>query len=175
MTGARRLLLPLGLLAACNAGGPPSAVDAGSLCPDDSPQILEGASTGFATCGAITHRMVRQDCPARLPHEMTPVPPGPYVECQSDADCRAQPHGFCVVTGLLDFIAGRTCFYGCVTDAECGAGKICECGSPIGACVPSSCQTDRDCSGGQLCASANSAGCQRQFACQRPGDRPACK
>jgi Cys-rich repeat protein len=178
MFDARTLVPLLGLLAACSSGSVPSPTvdlgDASPGCPGDSPQIIAGASTGYATCGVITHRVLRRDCPSRLPHPVDPAPPGPSVECQRDGDCTAHPHGHCEATGLLDFIAGRTCFYGCVSDTECGTGKICECGSLIGACVPSSCQTDRDCASGQLCASGNRAGCDRQFACQPP-DRAACK
>ncbi|HWA72299.1 MAG TPA: hypothetical protein VG937_08200 [Polyangiaceae bacterium] len=45
----------------------------------------------------------------------------------------------------------RTYDTGCIEDADCGAGQICECGFDIGRCLSASCATDDDCGDG-LCA-----------------------
>src|SRR5262249_9511996 len=44
------------------------------------------------------------------------------------------------------------CTYGCTTDADCGAGEVCECRDPVGACVQAACTSDADCGPGLLCA-----------------------
>ncbi len=61
---------------------------------------------------------------------------------------------------------------GCRTDADCGAGRLCHCGDPIGQCVKASCRTDADCASGYLCASYSmcEGGGEIGFACQTPAD-----
>jgi hypothetical protein len=96
--------------------------------------------------------------------------------CATDADCTELPHGFCQV-GYSDGFPYCECSYGCTTDAECGAGKICLCGGAIGKCVPATCTSDADCASG-LCASYNdysidyNCGMTR-FACQSLADECA--
>lgn len=66
--------------------------------------------------------------------------------CAVDADCAYLKYGFCdVVPGP----GGSTqCLSGCMQDADCAAGEICECLYEIGRCVAASCSTDADCNGG---------------------------
>jgi hypothetical protein len=65
-----------------------------------------------------------------------------------------------------------SCFYGCVTDEECGAGKACVCGDPVGQCMRALCKSDGDC--GELsCMSYTHPGdCGPSLlACHTPQDR----
>jgi hypothetical protein len=96
--------------------------------------------------------------------------------CQSDADCTEHPYGYCArgygSPPSPDPVPAR-CNYGCVQDADCDAGFLCQCDDPVGHCVPASCRSDADCGGGALCAAwFRDAGCstEEQFACQSPGD-----
>lgn len=69
--------------------------------------------------------------------------------CERDTECSLRAYGRCDAANQL----GRgACVYGCVTDADCGAGKLCVCGDPVGRCAPATCRTDADCGAGQLCA-----------------------
>ncbi|MDX2053880.1 MAG: hypothetical protein SFV15_15875 [Polyangiaceae bacterium] len=84
---------------------------------------------------------------------------GIQFACSEDADCKEKPHGYCQfypaheASPLGPAAPARTvCIYGCVTDQDCGAGSICQCGGNIGTCVASTCRTDADCADGSLCA-----------------------
>jgi hypothetical protein len=97
------------------------------------------------------------------------------VGCRTNGDCTAAPHGHCT-TEFSEGFGGAptvTCHYGCVSDAECGAGRLCFCGDPIGQCVETSCKTDADCPSGVLCmegAVPSGCGSTPRFACG-----PLCK
>src|SRR5204863_528605 len=114
-----------------------------------------------------------RDCPSALPRFQPSRARAPGDECGSDADCTAKPLGYCTASVNL---GGTTylCAYGCAKDQECGAGRICFCGDPVGRCVEASCTSDQSC-GGMLCAwgASASGGCQLAFACQRHTDRCA--
>jgi Cys-rich repeat protein len=43
--------------------------------------------------------------------------------------------------------------YGCVSDADCGFGEACNCGTAIGGCVPAGCRSDASCAAGFACLS----------------------
>jgi hypothetical protein len=74
--------------------------------------------------------------------------------CDEDADCTELPYGYCNFSS--DSFSGQSyqsyCAYGCVEDADCGAGMVCECGSPTGMCIPATCQTGSDCGAENACA-----------------------
>jgi hypothetical protein len=122
--------------------------------------------TGFDRCadGAIRRRAV-VTCP--LGPAAATSPCGALDgQCASDADCTAQPHGLCANSHKLLGYCG--CFYGCMKDADCGAGSVCFCGDPVGSCVPATCVSASSCASGFACASSSSGcgGGMGSFACQ---------
>lgn len=122
-------------------------------CRNAAP-ILEGG--GYVQCG--TGEYQRREvgvCTSKLPR---PERNESRIdtECWVDAECTARAHGFC---------AWGSCRYGCVTDDECEAGRICFCGDPVGYCVPAACRSNADCSGGYPCYSLTPS---QGFACQSP-------
>jgi Cys-rich repeat protein len=89
------------------------------------------------------------------------------------------PNGYCAFVGGRNTAgpSANFCVYSCLTDADCDAGKVCQCGSGAGAGVCGSnvpsCKSDADCAGGALCTNYDSApGCMIEtFACQTPADK----
>lgn len=128
------------------------------------------AGAGYEQCeGGPIHRPSVEECASSLPRADKIAPPVEGGDCASDADCTAMPHGYCE-PGIQ--LPGLFCSYGCVNDAECGAGNICLCGDPVGSCVTASCTSDQDCGAGLRCQSYDgSHGCGFvSFACQTPSD-----
>jgi hypothetical protein len=148
----------------------------GTACKNPQPVMVNGKDTGFVVCdnGAF-HRVAKKECPTELPRTDT-CGPGPVGDaaiatgsCYSDGDCKDQPNGYCMaaVGGILACF----CNYGCRTDADCGAGSICGCASPVGVCIPAAnCTVDSDCGAGNLCLSTSDGGCGKVFACQTKDD-----
>lgn len=150
-------------------------------CTDDRETV---AGSGFYQCNGVTHRKVIGQCP--LPPATGSVPrsfadqnsPG-LDQCRMFSDCAARPHGYCQA-GVLN--RPNTCHYACATDADCGAGQVCDCARTPGECANASCRTDGDCGAGFLCAEYGStAGPARMcrnwppgvLACQTPADECA--
>lgn len=170
---------------------------------------MPGESGGFEVCSgtyfhAMVHRPERGTCSVDFeePERSCDDCYGPggsggeggvgcdprciYDECFSNADCNEYPHGWC-----LEFAYEiQKCAYGCRSDSDCDAGKICFCGQgtgrfdtdPIGGCVPATCATDADCPEPLLCVAQthtlfdeddDSLSCELQFACQSPEDQCA--
>ncbi len=161
------VLLALGLPAvACGSDGDSAS---GSLrpCTGSSPV---GSDPSLSKCddGSL-HRVQPAQCTSSLPRPDACSPTGGgAAQCTTDADCTASAHGYCGIQGQLVECA---CQYGCVVDADCGAGRVCSCGSPVGACVEASCATDADCGAGALCLQTRMQKCGSfGFSCQRPGD-----
>jgi hypothetical protein len=161
------------------------------------PLQLQPVDTGLQSCkSGVIHRPEPVTCQSALPR---PLPPASGADagaaattkvellysstasemesgsCSADADCDAMPFGYCAAT-YVSFRPGRraSCYYGCVVDADCGAGFVCECGDPVGQCVRADCISDEDC-GDRLCTAwfnVNDCGETQYhaFACQRPDD-----
>ena len=138
-----------------------------------------GLDTGFDTCEDGTkQRRAAIQCPAAATDPAQECGTVPEA-CVSDADCKQEPYGICANAHKLEGYCG--CFPGCRSDADCGAGSICECGSPLGRCTPAKCATNADCGEGFGCtASAGSidlAGgkcdlfTDTTYACQSGADR----
>jgi hypothetical protein len=145
---------------------------AGNQFPCENPIAIE-ASPGFVTCdNGMTARQSAQTCPSPLPRpEPAPNSAPDAGECQYDTDCTAAPNGYCVGYEYDGAVPGAYCSYGCTNDAECGAGFLCECGDPVGYCVPTQCHSEADCSPGFHCASYDSGGCGTEgYACQQAQD-----
>jgi hypothetical protein len=206
---------PLGTAAAAGtgttvSGGAPSAGSGGSgvggaagsaggslfvPCRDETRLAgIDGQPTGFLQCGGdAVHRAEQRACASHLPrtnHGCSSQAPG--SECSTDADCAQVTNGYCdpQTVFLSDTLTSVcVCNAGCVSDADCAAGEICQCGDPVGACVPASCLIDADCRGGLcltyqwppggqaagICAGAGFGGFQCQSArdlCAQDADCP---
>lgn len=99
-------------------------------------------------------------CVSALPRS-EPVTDRVFDECEADADCIAQANGYCFI---------GTCYYGCVTDAECPAEQLCFCDDLIGHCQNSACASDADCPTGYPCTGNRVNASEVDFRCQSPLD-----
>jgi hypothetical protein len=150
--------------------GPPNP-DAGSTkCLNPTPILVGGQDTGYDLCaGGVTRRRAIKTCPSLLPRT-TPNPcdydGGVQGACRTDQDCTSVPYGLCNPNQ-----AGCYCQGGCVADSDCPSGEICECGDPVGACVPADCNAGT-CAPGFDCAdfTANPGCPGKTFACTTPQD-----
>jgi hypothetical protein len=141
--------------------------------------MVGGLPTGFVDCeGGSSYRAEKRDCPSLAPRAdvtCTPgfiIPDGGYAGCKTDADCIDKPNGVCSVPAD-SLLANCSCGYGCIRDEDCGAGKICFCGNPVGYCVSATnCATQSDCADGFSCMTyVTNPGCGgTAFACQTPAD-----
>lgn len=158
-----RLLAIMALPAAYACGADVSEY----TCESSSPMIA-GQDTGFQRCDSgFIHRPATAACTSVLPRATEICAEGAGA-CSTDADCADQPNGFCA----SGFDGGCSCRAGCITDADCAAGSICQCGDPVGRCVKADCTTDADCDAG-LCATAQvgDPGCgTTEFVCQTGDD-----
>jgi hypothetical protein len=93
-------------------------------------------------------------------------------QCERDADCPAATYGPYAHCGVRAGGFAHACVAGCALDSDCEGDSVCQCGDPVGRCVPASCSTGADCGAGLDCASfAAAPGCfSTQFACQSPDD-----
>jgi len=149
------------------------------VCRNPQPRLVGSEPTGFVDCeGGSSYRAEKRDCPSLVPraNECKPpyaVPDGGYLgNCKTDADCTAQPNGVCSLPSG-NALPSCSCSYGCVRDEDCGAGKICFCGNPVGYCVSATnCTTQSDCAAGFSCMTyITNPGCGgTAFACQTPAD-----
>ncbi|MBK6519562.1 MAG: ferritin-like domain-containing protein [Polyangiaceae bacterium] len=141
-------------------------------CANPQPVEVDGEDIGFVSCdGGWLHRPEVVECTSKLPRadfECADDAGG----CVVDADCPG-PFGHCVVDGFGGI--GCYCATGCVQDSDCGAGQVCMCGDPIGACVQADCATDADCGEELLCSTyVTEPGCGgTAFSCQTPEDECA--
>jgi hypothetical protein len=160
------------------------------------------AFTGIERCdNGVLHRPAPVACSSRLPRPLPPANDagaaadasgaltqvgylyGDAVDrftlhlCQSDADCTERPNGYCALAfdglGPAQFTHSVRCHYGCLQDADCSDGYFCECGDPVGQCVPADCRSDADCGSGLLCAALIEEGpCSSEvrYSCQSASD-----
>jgi hypothetical protein len=148
-------------------GGASGAVGAGANrypCSN-----VSGTSNGsFVQCSGFKHREQEMTCPTRPPRAEA-ISHQVAGECNYDADCTDKPYGWCSNYSQL---GNSYCAYGCAKDSECASGQICECGDPVGRCVPADCSSDADCQSGFLCRSFDSSGgcALTAYSCQAPAD-----
>ena len=146
------------------APNPSSGTDGGAPNGTQCSDLVHGTVyTGLKQCDdGVVHRPdATQVCESILPRPAPEAADGappideppisPEHECKKDTDCTESPHGYC------RFAAGEslpvnTCFYGCVSDADCASDEACVCGNPVGTCVSATCRDDDDCSPGMKCA-----------------------
>jgi hypothetical protein len=119
--GGGRGVTPTGGSGVCPAGGAGGiAVVAGSHCaPGDS--TIGDPSCNTWDCGGVRHRVNANACPHVVPRNLALAPTGLVDECLRDTDCTARPIGYCFNTAGI----GRCVRAGCVSDASCGAGRLC--------------------------------------------------
>jgi hypothetical protein len=141
------------------AGGVPSEACLYPV-PIVSSVTKAGPSGGFVQCeGGQVQRPTVSECWSNVgPADAgVTIPNGPdgsvSVACRRNGDCTAAPHGYCSRAVQFGFggAPSFSCVYGCVNDSECGAGRICLCGEPVGTCVAASCRSNADCPGGAPC------------------------
>lgn len=146
------------------APNPSSGTDGGAPNGTQCSDLVHGTVyTGLKQCDdGVVHRPdATQVCESILPRPAPEAADGappideppisPEHECRKDTDCTESAHGYC------RFAAGEslpvnTCFYGCVSDADCASDEACVCGNPVGTCVSATCRDDDDCSPGMKCA-----------------------
>jgi len=190
------LLTSLGLIPlACQERSGPSP----SACGESTP-LVRAVATGLYLCeNGLAHRPQPVICTSHLPR---PLPagadagvgneasvsqveylypgrstsPGGDRQCQADSDCTQHPLGYCApFFGALG-ATGVACRYGCLTDDDCGAGALCECGDPVGQCIQASCRGDDDCADGMKCSEWSSEPVctpTKYFSCQSSADECA--
>jgi hypothetical protein len=173
-------------------GGTSSMSVAIGVCTSPMPVVVNGVNIGFVKCAeGYQHRASVVNCatvPATPGSCMSTPDAGALAAstCKTDSDCTMYPHGRCdyqpsqnnSVPGGGD--AGTTpaecaCSYPsnyCLTDSDCSAGDICECGDNGGRCIHSICASDAACTGGALCIPAQS---QTTLACDLGSDTYACQ
>ncbi len=127
---------------------------------------------GFVYCEeGYSHRTQQRDCPNELDKDGGPahVDEGFDNECTVHSDCDGEL-SYCQAGQFGD--PTTSCVTGCLTDDDCGAGYVCQCGSPVGSCRKASCTTDGDCAPDHLCASDHDTGCGAapRFACTADDD-----
>jgi len=157
------LLAGLGLVALACGETAASAEDPAMVChPSDASQ-----PDGWSQCDeGYLHREEAVACQA--PEADAAPAPAKNSQCTSNSDCVDAPYGSCVQQqspiGLTN-----SCVYGCVTDSDCGANRICQCGSPS-VCITATCKTDSDCATGYLCSTEATACGSVALHCQTPKD-----
>ena len=163
---------------ATNTAGAPGSAGAPSRDACRDPVALGG---GWERCNnGFVHRPTPGKC-EYTPRAAAIPATGAADECAKDSQCTAKPYGYCALVngGNTATPTANRCLYGCVTDAECDAGNVCQCaiGASAGVCGhnPPSCKSDADCTGGALCTNYQSIpGCMSEsFACQTPADECA--
>lgn len=162
------------------AGAAGTGSGAGAAGIDVSTACVLGTTLGgnWERCtNGMAHRAEPGRCSSDLPREDHTLehdlgyPPGVDAgisyECLRDSDCTQAEHGHCEYGDI-----GPYCAYGCVVDADCGAGAVCLCGPHIGQCAVAECSKDADCGPGSLCGSYeyNPHCGGTRFACQVPED-----
>jgi Cys-rich repeat protein len=152
-----------------------------------SPPVTPGTETGIYRCeSGLLHRpeavACRSGLPRPLPPESTSVSQVEYLysqagrssACSADADCTARANGYCAPAYQGDMGGYHVvCKYGCLADADCGEGFLCECGDPVGRCVPAQCRSDQDCGGDLKCGLWQTqfiCSVEQSYTCQTPAD-----
>jgi hypothetical protein len=160
----RALAATVALLLACSGrsvGGDDGSsattgtTETGSPNQDCQPILQEdGTPTGFEQC-MPDDAVVRTEpvaCSDPYPPSFGATCNSGYGVCSSDADCTDAAYGSCGYPA--DITGACHCEYGCGTDADCGAGRVCMC-APLDQgtrCIEADCQTDADCDPGYRCA-----------------------
>lgn len=124
----------------------------------------EEQPTGWVECSrGLIHRAEQRDC--IYPSSLAGSCSSGGGTCSADADCDAQPHGYCNDVGGFGDV-GCACNYGCERDDDCGPDQACFCLGASSRCVTAHCRTNADCADGHLCAMLG----DEVLACHGPED-----
>jgi hypothetical protein len=129
--------------------------ETGDSNPDCQPILQDdGTPTGYEQCMSddAVVRVGSATCSDPYPPSHEASCSAGYGVCSSNADCNDAPYGACGYPA--DITAVCDCNYGCMTDADCGPGRVCMC-APVDEgtlCIEAECQTDADCDPGYRCA-----------------------
>lgn len=139
------------------AGAPTLTAHPAAPCDD---RMVLPYGGGYESCADGSLRRPRlAACISQLPRAEA-ASGRVYEECEYDADCNERENGYCVI---------GACYYGCLTDVECGPGEVCLCGEWIGKCQAAACASDADCPADYPCT-GNPTGTAADFRCQTPFD-----
>ncbi len=150
-----------GLFAACSTPLPLQG------CDDPRPEKVRGQETGVDFCAnEPLHRVKPLACAVFEAPAACKLSSASSPSCKINADCNV----FGIHTVCVD-IAGSTgcdCHSTCVTDNECGVGKLCRCSDHFAICQTAFCRSDSDCEEGHMCMSAEFKDTKHDigFACQ---------
>ncbi|MBI4952071.1 MAG: ferritin-like domain-containing protein [Myxococcales bacterium] len=164
-------------------GGSGAGATSGAECPGAVPvPAKDGSYSGYRRCpDGTVHRSEAAPCDATVPG-LACNGTEDVINCLSDADCVAGPHGRCVQhSDPWAGIVSCGCDYACASDAECASDEVCACagvmpsGLEASRCVAASCHTGDDCASGECGISSFNDGCftHVELACRAPGD--ACR
>lgn len=142
------VLASIALVIACRASSPDAPPK--SVAPDATATPTPSSSTAAPARAAVSHRATAGACPAVVPppgYVNTPAAKlGGAYSCNKDSDCGG--------TNARCHRGPRMGTYctsdACVSDTDCGPGKVCECGTG-NQCLPANCHVDADC-GGRSCS-----------------------
>jgi hypothetical protein len=167
--------------------GHDSATPKGDAAKSDSGHPAPGDARAEATKACTpsvptSHRPSTAACsttrPPSQPGDAGTADGGHTFGCMFDSQCTGGTNGRCMPEGQ---IVG--CSYDeCTTDPDCGANKLCVCGTSTGGegrtgntCVPSSCAVDSDCGAGGYCSPTYDTSCGPRdgvvgYFCHKPAD-----
>lgn len=100
-----------------------------------SPQRLSGRCAH--SCSNHLPDFVPRSLPGWAADELSRL-----LTCDDNADCTERANGYCAWVEHSQVPMTR-CEYACETDRDCGDNAVCDCGSDVGRCVPSTCDTAR--------------------------------
>lgn len=118
------------------------------------------SGTPAATAPLVHRAAVPASCPADRGPGQAPDPPGSGSQCAKDSDCTTGKNGRCTLGPDLGTNGEKAfvCTYDdCATDADCGAGKLCDCrpddrSAKPNSCVAAQCTKDADCGASGFCS-----------------------
>jgi hypothetical protein len=173
------LLATLGVTSATACGGKSQRDD--HVCRNPVP-FVAGESlpvdVGLVQCdGGWLHRPAAVTCPSFLPRAGLDIRESVHpTHCTEDLDCSERAYGHCeplVGCGSGADSSSRPygyCEYGCTQDSDCGEGKLCFCGEPVGRCVHATCSVDAECASGLCAGTLQQPSEGYAFACVAAGD-----
>jgi hypothetical protein len=151
--------------------GSPSAADASPACNPPVPNAHQPTQIDCSTTRPPGYNVPSDAGPGDLPGS-----------CTSDSQCTTGTNPRCTPVGRQAFETECTSD-ACATDAQCGSGSICQCGTAVdnggrsaNVCMAGNCQIDSDCGPGGYCSPTLDTQCGPYdgivgYFCHRPADQ----